>query len=301
MRRSLVFGLLVLGLTPLACSGGERETTEGEPGAATTTTAETVTLTETTTTTVTGESEASAAVVAGAALRTADAGSSRVVLSASVGGRKFSAEGAFDYEEHNGAMTLDLGGLGAAIGADALDVVFVHNVVYYHLPAGTLPAGKEWMRIDVRTLADASGVDFQQLAQASQSDPAQYLRWLQAAGDEVEEVGEATVRGVEATQYGASVDLADLAGAVDPEVREATRLWAEALREQLGVDEVPTDVWIDEDGLVRRIRQRYDLRVGERKVRTEIAMELFDFGVEVDVEAPPADAVVDLGDLLGQT
>jgi len=114
-------------------------------------------------------------------------------------------------------------------------------------------------------------------------------------------VGEATVRGVEATQYGASVDLADLAGAVDPEVREATRLWAEALREQLGVDEVPTDVWIDEDGLVRRIRQRYDLRVGERKVRTEIAMELFDFGVEVDVEAPPADAVVDLGDLLGQT
>jgi hypothetical protein len=42
------------------------------------------------------------------------------------------------------------------------------------------------------------------------------------------------------------------------------------------------DVWIDEEGLVRRIA----LEDGG----SPAAVEFFDFGVEVDIEAPPPDS-----------
>jgi hypothetical protein len=192
-----------------------------------------------------------------------------------------------------GEMQLDLGGLGAGVGE--LELVFADNVVYYHLPPGTLPGGKDWIKIDVEALGNSAGVDFAQLAQGNQSDPAQYLRWLWAVGEDIEELGTETVRGVETTHYRATVDLDRVVEAAEPEVRDATRVWIDLLKKQLDLGEVPIDVWVDEDGLVRRIEQEYEIS----GTQTQIRMELDDFGIEVDAEAPPADEVIDLGELGG--
>ena len=145
------------------------------------------------------------------------------------------------------------------------------------------------------SFGNSAGVDFAQLAQGNQSDPAQYLRWLWAVGEDVEELGTETVRGVETTHYRATVELDRVVEAGEPEVRDATRVWIDLLKRQLELGEVPIDVWVDEDGLVRRIEQEYE--VGG--TQTQIRMELDDFGIEVDAEAPPADQVIDLGDLGG--
>ena len=233
-------------------------------------------------------------LLVGAAAATADAGSSRVFVEASVGGQSFTGEGAYDYRADRGHLTLDLAALGAGLGE--VELVFADHVVYYRLPAemGPLAGDKSWVKIDLEALGKASGSNLDALAQGNQTDPGQYLRWLKATGADVEEIGTESVRGVETTHYRASVDLDKVVETAAPEVRGATRAWIDRLKSELDSDVVPIDVWVDGDGLVRRIRQEYEIR----DTKTEITLELYDFGVEVDAKAPPPDDVVDLGDLL---
>jgi hypothetical protein len=281
---------LVTALSLAACGGDEGD----EPQSQAATSAAATTEQEATTA-ESAEGEGSAAVLLAAGRNTLEAGSSRVYVEADVGGRSFTGEGSYDYGDHVGEMQLDLGGLGDATGLGELELVFADYVVYYHLPLGVLPGEKEWIKIDVEALGDSAAVDLQQLAQGNQSDPAQYLRWLGAVGEDVEELGTETVRGVETTHYRATVDLDRVVDEAEPEVRGATKLWIDLLKRQLELGEVPIDVWVDEDGLVRRIEQEYELD----GTRTQITMELDDFGIEVDAEAPPADQVIDLGELGG--
>lgn len=233
-------------------------------------------------------------LLADAAVATAHAESSRVFVEASVGGQSFTGEGAYDYGADRGNLTLDLAPLGAGLGE--VQLVFADHVVYYRLPAGMglLAGGKSWVRIDPEALGKASETNLDALAQGNQTDPGQYLRWLKATGADVEEIGTESVRGVETTHYRASVDLDKVVETAAPEVRGATKAWIDRLKSELDSDEVPIDVWVDGDGLVRRIQQDYELR----GTKTEITLELYDFGVEVDAEAPPADDVVDLDDFL---
>jgi hypothetical protein len=278
---------LVAALLLAACSGDDDEAQSQA--------SEAVTTEQEATTTGRAEGDGSAAILLAAGRNTLEADSSRVFVEATVGGRRFTGEGAYDYDDHVGEMRLDLGGLGDAVGVGELELVFADYVVYYHLPLGVLPGEKEWIKVDVEALGESAGVDFQQLAQGNQSDPAQYLRWLGAVGKDVEELGAETVRGVETTHYRATVDLDRVVDAAEPEVRDATKVWIDLLKRQLELGEVPIDVWVDEDGLVRRIEQVYELD----GTRTQITMELDEFGIEVDAEAPPADQVLDLGDLGG--
>ena len=53
------------------------------------------------------------------------------------------------------------------------------------------------------------------------------------------------------------------------------------------------DVWVGDDGLVRRIR----FSPGSDGERIVMQTELFDYGVDVHVEAPPPAEVIDFSDL----
>jgi hypothetical protein len=59
--------------------------------------------------------------------------------------------------------------------------------------------------------------------------------------------------------------------------------------------EMPVDVWIDDDGLLRRMSM--DMSVAGQTAHLQ--MEIWDYGVDVNVEAPPADQVGDMGSMLG--
>jgi hypothetical protein len=82
----------------------------------------------------------------------------------------------------------------------------------------------------------------------------------------------------------------------------------EALGRQLGTTTFPTDVWIDDDGRVRRQRLSLDLSkaaqpAGGGSVPPEVVtttVEFFDFGTKVDVSEPPPDQVADCTTLLRQ-
>ena len=56
-----------------------------------------------------------------------------------------------------------------------------------------------------------------------------------------------------------------------------------------------TDIWIDDDGLVRRQTMVIEV-MGQDVTQT---MEYFDYGEPVEVDIPAADESVDISDLLG--
>jgi hypothetical protein len=60
-----------------------------------------------------------------------------------------------------------------------------------------------------------------------------------------------------------------------------------------GISRVPVQVWIDDDGFVRRMTQTLD--------GMTMTTELYDFGTDVSVEEPPANDVVDFSALMGQS
>jgi hypothetical protein len=163
------------------------------------------------------------------------------------------------------------------------------------------PGLKGWIRFDLQALGEEAGLDFDQLMQlGSQSDPSQALAYLRAASDDIQEVGSEEVRGVETTHYRMTVDLARVAAAAPPAQREALQAQVDELIEKSRIQNVPTDVWIDEDGLVRRQRLTYENMAFAPGVHGDMTMtmELFDFGVDVEVDPPPASQVVDLQELL---
>ena len=132
-------------------------------------------------------------------------------------------------------------------------------------------------------------------------DPAEELKYLRAVSKEVEKTGEDEVRGVPTTRYRAVIDVRKLgelaASEAPPHFRKQTRREATALFEEAGIDEAPMDVWLDGDGLLRKMAMKRAFEAEGEKARTEMTLELFDFGVSVQVSRPLAAETVEISDL----
>ena len=223
------------------------------------------------------------------------------------------ADGAVDFTTGDSQFTAQLDGAAASFLPDGIEMRMVDGVAYMKLPAslgGLLggSGGEQWMSLSIPKGGAAgagafSGVD--------QSDPTQFLAALQKISDDVTEVGKATVRGVETTQYHATLDLGKSVDNADlpPALRDKVKGF-------LGnAPAIPVDVFVDSDGRVRRMTMTMDLGsfmagvsgasgatgIGELPTMN-VTVDFYDFGAPVHVEAPPADQIIKmpkLGDLGG--
>lgn len=129
-------------------------------------------------------------------------------------------------------------------------------------------------------------------------DPTAQLHML-AAVEKAEVVGEAEVRGVPTTHYRGTYDVARA-------IKGAQGLQQPALRSLLGlgagVKSASYDVFLDEDGLLRRLEQTVQIPASEATANQEMAvrttLELYDFGLKVSVASPEAAAIRDGAPLL---
>jgi hypothetical protein len=243
-----------------------------------------------------------AAVLVDAAQQTEEAGSARVSTEITIGAdgvedQTFGGEGVFSFAENVGEVGLDLGNVEGATVPEAR-VVFADYVVYYGLPEGFLAGGKRWLKLDPQGLADASAVDAGSLFLGSQGDPAQFLLWLRALGPTVTKVGPDQVRGDATTRYDAVVDMQELAEQGPPGKQDAWKAYVESTQERLGLTRIPVQVWVDGDGLVRRLRNGYVFGEEGSQSSSVSITELWDFGVRVSVKAPPPRLVADLADIV---
>ncbi|GAA4800088.1 hypothetical protein [Streptomyces ziwulingensis] len=227
-----------------------------------------------------------ASAVRGAYERTAEAGSARLKLKVTSGaeGQSFTAQGQGAIDLDGGASTMTVTAAGQRI-----EQRVVEQILYQKLPVDSEQSGgKPWIKIDLKRAA-AQGLGGQGIG-----DPAQSAAYAKAISDkDVTEAGPERIDGVNTTRYHVTVDVGRLTA-------------GKALEQQLG-STMPMDVWLDDEGRIRR--QRTDMTVevpgqggqpsasaSAQPLKVSTLMEFSDFGTEVRAEAPPAGQVTDMTD-----
>lgn len=222
--------------------------------------------------------------------KTAEAKTAKLTMTTKVsqGSRNETVAGKGTIDLRDGTSALRIGS-----GGQQLEQRVVDRVLYQKPPGGQgsrLPAGKTWMKIDMKKLGAPGGAAGTQV-----TDPADSLGYTKAVSrDDVEKLGQENVGGVRTTHYRVRLDVDKLAKG---DAREQ-----KALRKQLG-DSLPVELWLDKDGRTRR--QQIDMTVGPQagqssgsgkaaKARTVI--ELSGFGTDVSVEPPAAKDTADVTD-----
>lgn len=229
------------------------------------------------------ESARSLDALVAAADKVTDAGSSAMsmTMTMDVAGEEITAEGegTFDYVEQTGQMTMAMAGDGLP-GAVEMEMIVDGDVAYMKMPEG-LGAPGGWYRMDAADVGSGVG-GANQLSQ----DPAQFVEFLRGASeDDIEEVGTEEIRGVSTTHYKAELSFEKMIDqATDPEAADEMRAKLDAIGGE--VDSIPAEVWIDAEGLPRRMEMTMSIEGGGESAEIDITVDLFDYGVEVDVDPP---------------
>jgi hypothetical protein len=203
------------------------------------------------------------------------------------------AEGAF--ADDSGRMTMNMDVAGEEM---AVEMILAPGAYFMKFPPELmqeLPGAKQWVRLDFDALEDA-GIDMEAFEDFQQGDPSRTLDMLRAVSDDFAKVGTESVRGVPTTRYHGTLDLEKVAELAPT---ERSRKAYETLIDQAKVTSFPMDVWLDADGYARRMVYAVTMSEGGDDLTMEITLELWDFGVDVDVTPPPADQVTDLAALMG--
>lgn len=151
---------------------------------------------------------------------------------------------------------------------------------------GSLPEGRDWMSLD---LASTAGLDEDALL-PGEADAKGELELLEETSD-VHELSKEEVNGVPTTHYGGTVSASENADRLREKGGDEDFA---ALTEEEGAA-IRVEAWIDDDELVRRMRivQTQPGDDGEGPTTTDLRMDLFDFGIEPDIEAPDSNDVFD--------
>jgi hypothetical protein len=250
--------------------------------------------------------------VAAAATKSQSAGAARVRLSIAVSGpqgKTFRLRGTGAIDGPSSDLRFKLGSLLGRVGLPSAAMTqLAHGsmreitlqedgdyIIYVRLGSllsSQLPGGQQWIKLDLSKLGKSAGLDLSRLLSGSQMQPGDLLSLLQTEGAKIHKVGPATVNGAATTHYRVVVDtrsrLKDLT---------TSPLLAGVAAQ---VPRIPEDVWIGKDGLVRRVRVSLNLPHGATAVRTTMAMDLYDYGAQVDIAAPPSSQVFDATELAQQ-
>ena len=157
--------------------------------------------------------------------------------------------------------------------ARPLHVLVQGSTGYLEVPPSSLGAtgGKHWLRFPAPAASSATPDPL--------SDPLGVLRSL-GAGQSVQPLGSAVVRGVGTTRYRVVVDVARAVTSAAPDGQAALRQLL-----GLGVRSYPVDLWIDAQGRPRRLQFRLSV-AGDHVTAT---IDLYDYGIPVQITLPPGD------------
>jgi hypothetical protein len=236
------------------------------------------------------------------------------------GGVTFSGGGAVDPTRERVAMTVDftdlLGVIASAddlsaedqalmqsfFGDEPLEIRYVDGTAYLSWPIFSLFLGTttKWVAFDDPTGGEAFGAIPGGIGGANPLDATAFLEEVWG----IEEVGRETLRGVETTRYAGLIDVSEVMDALGPD--ELAELEA-ALDGQTVSDffgEFPVNVWIGDDGVMRRFTITVDFSgFGEAGATAEaligsieMSYEFFNIGGDIQIIAPPADEVTNVSD-----
>jgi hypothetical protein len=199
---------------------------------------------------------------------------------------RFAAEGEIEFTTSNLSLTFDLEdqGIPGAEGGSA-EIRQIGDVFYVEIPGAD-----RWIELDATGIAETLG-DPSGLRSAVGASPNALLDLL-AGTEQARRIGSEEIRGRAAEHFTANVDVAVAAEAATGESKAAL----ERLSEQLAQTALPLEVWLDDDDRVVRMRIPVILEATPEEPeppRITTTLELFDFGADVAIEAPPVDEIQD--------
>lgn len=241
---------------------------------------------------VTVDEDAGGTVLTTAVAATTAEGSARMTLEIAleVGGKRttVSADGMLDFSGERAQMTMRSPVLPAPmeIVTDGTTVYVRANVPQIQAEAG----GKPWVAYDGSAYAQRFGDN-----PFGGTDPLAMLRLLEQRGvaSAIRTTGTEPVRGTPTTRYTADLDVPAL-------LRTFESPQFKAVADALDDAEATMDVWVGAEGVVRRSSMALRFDLGGATYATTATMELFDFGIPVDIAVPPADQVQHVDGLPGR-
>lgn len=223
-----------------------------------------------------GGDEGGLALLDTASQKTGDAESFRqeVTMDSDLDGQTITmdGEGTFTSDQKRGEMSATMEQDGQTIEFDA---VMIDGVMYLKGDDFGLPEGKEWLKTPNPPTSSMA--------------PSEFVDFLKDSG-EVEEVGTEEIRGEETTHFRGPVDLQALAEESGPAVLQQLRNSPEADRMNMIID-----IWVDEEGLPARMA--LDITADGVEGSMKMTSELLEYDVPVEVSPPPADKVVEAGEI----
>jgi hypothetical protein len=221
-----------------------------------------------------------------------------------------SGSGIFDTRDHAGTMSLAMNfgndpQVLQTMGTDTLKMqeIIEGATVYMKLPAALASAfpvaGKQWIAIDLAKVTGVPGLSSLASNPVS-SNPSDMLSYLRSASDSVLTDGQQRVDGVETTHYHADLNLARAADSLPSVDRQAAQQLLSKLQQQVQLSDVPMDVWIDGQHLVRRIEMTIAPPAQGGQTFDEVTtIDITHYGPEPRPALPPAGEVEDLSRLVG--
>lgn len=194
-----------------------------------------------------------------------------LTMEMTAGGQDIEVTGEADYTTDPMSMSMDMSGMG---GVGDMQMVMVDNVMYIKL----LARSEKFIKVDLDDPANPVGDSF-----TGQLDPRAQAEVIQEGLVSATYVGEEEVDGVALDHYSAVVDSSAVLDQLDAGPAAAGAL----------PEEITYDLWFDADGFYRQMSVDMGAAAGEVLIRFD------DWGTDVDIEAPPADEVTDMGAMTG--
>ncbi|MFB7710525.1 hypothetical protein [Streptomyces sp. NPDC056105] len=233
----------------------------------------------------------SAAAVHDAADRLVREGSSkaRTSMEMASGGTRVTirGEGVYDYRARVGQLKVVLPQDPSGVEEHRpITELLAPGALYMKNRGAGVPADK-WVRVDTATMSDGN------LVTGGATDPLAAAELLRGAR-KVTYMGESELDGTEVRHYRGTVDMAAAARAASPASRQSLAAAAKGFAK----DQVPFDVYLDDEGRIRKVRHRFSFvntkvtaavkgKGGKREVVDVASTTLLDgFGISANIELP---------------
>ncbi|MBB2934553.1 hypothetical protein FHX82_001573 [Amycolatopsis bartoniae] len=214
--------------------------------------------------------------------------SAKFSMTMTVAGQPVTGQGEGRFDGDNTAMRMSM----TASGIDE-EMLYVGKKIYLQVPEqyrDQLTSGKPWGQFPENSnFSKVMGA-----AQAQQNDPKQMLQQIQEAGT-ITRSAQETLDGKPATHYWIDVDVAKSVDKLAQSGLSQAQLQGMASK----VKTVPMQLWLNEDLLPVQITEDMTelMRAAGAPASTQnmtLTMKYTDWGIPVDVQAPPADEVGDI-------
>ena len=259
---------------------------------------------------LTGEAAVAALRAAPDAAAAAGSGRFEMTMSFDTPDGAFEMLAAGGYSGRQMTMEMDFGSMLADLAAasgeslppgfdEPMQIVIDDTTAYLRVPMlAALTGESDWLSLSQDELGlagDTFGLG------AGANDPTKMLETLRGVTDgDLVEQGTEEVRGVGTTHLTAVVDLSKAVAQVPEAQRAAVEEMLEGIDPSLA--RMPVDVWIDGDGLVRRMSMQLGgvlTAAMGTEATASVTIEMFDYGEPVEIEVPAAAETTPYRDVLG--